>query len=210
MLAYSLLMVRTKKLLAHLKRWCPKGRQTKQVPYLFFFYFIFFFFCWFLRTSMSPSRDRVDFIWYARAVFFFFLIRHFLSFLIFFWSFLPAGLLVFLSRLAFIQVGEQILDFFRGSEKRREKETDRHARGRRRRKKGRRAIYTQHKRRIQASSLIRHGEKERLMHYCWSAIALRLKGERTKKKNRLIQLHIKTKTKYDGREKWSTLLDSIT
>jgi hypothetical protein len=27
------------------------------------------------------------------------------------------------------------------------------------------ALYT-HKRRIQASSLIRHGEKERLLHYC--------------------------------------------
>ena len=184
------------------------ANKTGAVSLLLLFYFFFFLFI-FEDINVAESRPGRLHLIRARSLFFF-LIRHFLSFLIFFWSFLPAGLLVFLSRLAFIQVGEQILDFFRGSEKRREKETDRHARGRRRRKKGRRAIYTQHKRRIQASSLIRHGEKERLMHYCWSAIALRLKGERTKKKNRLIQLHIKTKTKYDGREKWSTLLDSIT
>ena len=46
------------------------ANKTGAVSLLLLFYF--FFFCSFLRTSMSPSRDRVDFIWYARAVFFFF------------------------------------------------------------------------------------------------------------------------------------------
>ena len=116
------------------------ANKTGAVSLLLLFYFFFFLFI-FEDINVAESRPGRLHLIRSRCLLFF--IWHFLSFLIFFWYFLPAGLLVFPSRLAFIQVGEQILDFFRGSEKRREKETDRHARGRRRRKKGRRAIYTQ-------------------------------------------------------------------
>ena len=80
MLAYSLLMVRTKKLLAHLKRWCPKGRQTKQVPYLFFFYFILFFFVHFwghqcrrVATGSTSFDTRAQSFFFFNTTFSFFL-----------------------------------------------------------------------------------------------------------------------------------------
>lgn len=80
-LAYSLLMVRTKKLLAHLKRWCPKDRHTKQVPYqsivslLLLFYFIFFHFwehqCRRVATgSTSFDTLALSFIFYMTFSFF--------------------------------------------------------------------------------------------------------------------------------------------